>query len=174
LCWCTIIFDHIFNIAAMLFSQIPSSEKVCFVEQHLKCVPGLKDKDYKQRLQTMNIPSMSYRRLRRDLIETCKFTHGLYNCASPLELCTQTVTRGHQYKLVKPYSRTNLRQHFFANRVVETWNSLDKDTVNASTLNSFKNRIDIIFSDHMFCTKVSHPVKPPQSALPPEEEPVYE
>jgi len=80
-----------------------------------KCVPGFKDMDYEQRLNAMKIPSMSYRRLRGDLIETYKFTHGLYKCASPLELCTQSVTRGHQYKLVKHYSRTNLRQHFFAN-----------------------------------------------------------
>jgi hypothetical protein len=142
-----------------------------------KCVPGLKDMDYEQRLSAMKIPSMSYRRLRGDLIETYKFTHGLYKCNSPLELCTQSVTRGHQYKLVKHYSRTNLRQHFFANRVVDNWNALDNDTVNASTLNSFKNKIDRIFKDYTFCAKISHPVKPkmpPQPLMPPEEKSDYE
>lgn len=131
-----------------------------------KCIPGLKDLEYEDRLKAMKIPSMCYRRLRGDLIEVYKFTHGLYNCDSPLVFNTQSATRGHQYKLAKQYTRTNLRQHFFANRVVDTWNALDANTVNAPTINSFKNRLDNILKDFIYCAKISHPVKPQSPPLP--------
>jgi len=33
-------------------------------------------------------------------------------------------TRGHKYKLVKPQCSLDVRKYFFANRVVDSWNSL--------------------------------------------------
>jgi hypothetical protein len=83
---------------------------------------------------------------------------------------TRGFTRGHQFKLEKQYCRTSLRQHF-SNRIVDTWYALDNDTVTASTLNCFKNRIDLIFQDYMHCEKLSHPVLPftPVPPLPPED-----
>jgi hypothetical protein len=136
-----------------------------------KCIPGLKNMEYEDRLRKMNIPSMCYRRLRGDLIEAYKCVHGLYDCVSPLQVNTRGFTRGHQFKLEKQYCRTSLRQHFFSNRIVDTWNALDNDTVTASTLNCFKNRIDLIFQDYMHCEKLSHPVLPftPVPPLPPED-----
>jgi hypothetical protein len=119
-----------------------------------KCVPGLKHLDYESRLRTMKIPSMSYRRVRGDLIETYKFTHGFYNCKSPFDMYTQSTTRGHQYKIKKHFCRTNLRQGFFSNRVVDTWNYLDKTVVCAPTLNTFKNRLDAALKDYMYCPSV--------------------
>jgi hypothetical protein len=78
-----------------------------------KCVPGLKDLEYEERLKVLKIPSMCYRRVRGDLIEVYKFTHGVYNCKNPLELNQQSTTRGHCYKLKKNACKTSLRQHFF-------------------------------------------------------------
>jgi hypothetical protein len=136
-----------------------------------KCIPGLKNMEYEDRLRKMNIPSLCYRRLRGDLIEAYKCVHGLYDCVSPLRVNTRGITRGHQFKLEKQYCRTSLRQHFFSNRIVDTWNALDNDTVAASTLNCFKNRIDLIFQDYMHCERLSHPVLPftPVPPLPPED-----
>ena len=37
---------------------------------------GLKDLEYEQRLVTLNLLSLGYRRARGDLIETFKITHG--------------------------------------------------------------------------------------------------
>jgi hypothetical protein len=126
----------------------------------------LKDLEYEERLKVLKIPSMCNRRVRGDLIEVYKFTHGVYNCKNPLELNQQSTTRGHCYKLKKNACKTSLRQHFFINRVVGTWNALDKSTVEASTLNSFKNRIDNEFKDYMYCAKVSHPVLPHKPHMP--------
>ena len=48
-------------------------------------------------------------------------------------------TSGHTLKLAKHRSNKDLRHHIFSERVVNRWNQLDKDTVEASSLNSFKN-----------------------------------
>jgi len=57
------------------------------------------------------------------------------------ELSKDGRTRGHTLKLAKHRSDKDLRHHFFSERVVNRWNQLDKDTVEASSLNIFKNRL---------------------------------
>ena len=57
------------------------------------------------------------------------------------ELYTNTRTRGHTLKLNIKSFHTELRQHFFSERIINLWNSLDKETVTASSLNSFKNNL---------------------------------
>ena len=51
-------------------------------------------------------------------------------------------TRGHEYKLFKTSCNTDLRKHFFTMRVVETWNGLPEEIVEAKTVNAFKNGLD--------------------------------
>ena len=48
------------------------------------------------------------------------------------------------YKFVKNRSRLNVRAHFFSQRVVNDWNKLPTDVVNADSVNSFINRLDAI------------------------------
>ena len=48
------------------------------------------------------------------------------------------------YKFVKNRSRLNVRVHFFSQRVVNDWNKLPANVVNADSVNSFKNRLDAI------------------------------
>jgi len=50
--------------------------------------------------------------------------------------------RGHNCKIYKQRSRTELRRHSFSLRVVDSWNKLPKDVVNAETLNILKNKLD--------------------------------
>ena len=47
-----------------------------------KMVPGLHNLKYEERLQRMDLPSLLYRRLRGDVIETYKYLHGVYNINS--------------------------------------------------------------------------------------------
>ena len=42
-----------------------------------KCIIGLKDLDYEKRLEILRLPSLEFRRIRGDLIETYKITHNL-------------------------------------------------------------------------------------------------
>ena len=53
-----------------------------------------------------------------------------------------STTRGHKYKLQKSRSRLDIRKHYFSQRVVDKWNSLPADIVQAQSVNSFKNMYD--------------------------------
>ena len=45
--------------------------------------------------------------------------------------------REHMYKFVKNRSRLNVKAHFFSQRVVNDWNKLPTNVMNADTVNSF-------------------------------------
>ena len=55
-----------------------------------------------------------------------------------------SITRGHEYKLVKPICNNNARQFSFACRRIEIWNDLPADVVSCDTVNAFKMRINKI------------------------------
>jgi len=44
--------------------------------------------------------------------------------------------------LSKKRLRLDIRKHFFSQRIINQWNSLPADVVNAKTVNSFKNAYD--------------------------------
>ena len=49
---------------------------------------------------------------------------------------------GHSLKLAKKRVNTDLRHHFFSDRVINNWNSLDDRTATSGTLNIFKNNLE--------------------------------
>jgi len=53
-------------------------------------------------------------------------------------------TRGHFLKLKKNRVVSDLRQHFFTERVVNIWNHLESSVVEAKTINVFKSRLQKI------------------------------
>ena len=54
-------------------------------------------------------------------------------------------TRGHKAALVKEQCRLDMRKYSFSQRVINEWNKLPNDCLNASSVNMFKNRIDRYF-----------------------------
>jgi len=66
------------------------------------------------------------------------------------DLNTNTVTRGHNKKLKKVFVRSRSRQHFFINRVINDWNSLPYNVVNALSVDSFKIGLDRFWINRMF------------------------
>ena len=58
--------------------------------------------------------------------------------------------RKHNYNISKDSFKLDKYKYFFTNRVVNTWNNLNTDAVNADTTNSFKNKIDKHFKNIMF------------------------
>ena len=117
-------------------------------------VPKLAELDYEVRLRKLRLPSLMYRRLRGDLIEMYKYTHGLYDVPtdSLLPPDENARTRGHQYKLKKQTFKYSFRRNFFSLRVTDTWNKLPKTVVSAPTMNTFKNRLDKHFGDLQYST----------------------
>ena len=75
----------------------------------------------------------------------------MYNVKSPLVLdCTVKRTRGHSLKLQKRMCKSTLRQHYFAFRVVNSWNALPEEIVNAASLNSYKANLDRLWRDRVY------------------------
>ena len=118
-----------------------------------KRIAGMKDLEYEDRLKLLKLPSLEFRRLRGDMIEVFKIMHGFYDAATTNHLLTlnqSSTTRGHNYKLTKTRTKTNLHAHFFTNRVINPWNNLPSNIVSAETINSFKNNLDKYWEHLMY------------------------
>ena len=67
-------------------------------------IPALRELQYKERLKILKLPTLTYRRLRGDMIECYKLTKGKYDPAVSDLLCRQNEilpnaadrTRGHR------------------------------------------------------------------------------
>ena len=113
-------------------------------------VNGLKGKSYSERLHLINLPTLRFRRLRGDMIETYKIIHQLYDpLVSPQLSLSARTSRGHQFKLFQERShRLEIRRNFFTFRIVRDWNSLPDSVVSSESLNTFKARLDAHWKDH--------------------------
>jgi hypothetical protein len=90
------------------------------------------------------MPTLKYRRLRGDMIETFKIVNGIYDkdvTERFFEMRTDQ-TRGHSKKIQKGNCRQNLRKHSFKNRVTDIWNDLPQELVQAKTVKSFEILLD--------------------------------
>lgn len=106
--------------------------------------PHLRSLPYQERLTRLNLFSMERRRVRGDMIETFKQLKGLSDTegSSLFQRAENTEVRGHPLKIVKPRAHTGVRQHFFSHRVVNRWNKLPETVVTATTVVSFKQKLD--------------------------------
>ena len=93
---------------------------------------------------------MVHRRMRGDIIQTFKIVKGLEDVPinDYFTLSQERRTRGHDLKLAKPSARTKLRNQTFTHRVVEVWNSLPQEVIDAETVNSLKNKLDKLWAQH--------------------------
>jgi len=83
----------------------------------------------KQRLLSLNLPSLELRRLHFDLIWCYKVVFGVVDisCSNIFALRSEYVTRGHPYKIFK--RSCTARSSFFSERVIDIWNSLPSKTL---------------------------------------------
>ena len=105
--------------------------------------------DYEERLNRLGLYSLEFRRLRRDLIETYKIMKGLDRVEVErfFQLRKDSRTRGHSLKIRGVQFRSELRRNFFTQRVVNLWNSLPVEVVEATSLNIFKSWVDRFLTD---------------------------
>ena len=108
-------------------------------------ISELRDLSYEIRLLECGLTTLEIRRLRGDKIEVFK----IVNCYEDIEknmffkLKEGSRTRGHKAALVKEQSRLDMRKYSFSQRVINEWNKLPNECVNVSSVNMFKDRIDI-------------------------------
>ena len=143
-----------------------------FKKKDIKCIEdiqrhftrrvfGMRGLEYNQRLKKLKLPSLEFRRLRGDLLECYKILHNIYDplttntLLTHSSLTTSTTTRSHDFKLVKGRVNGNKFQHFFTNRIINVWNRLPNEVVNAKTINSFKNLIDKTLNEYMYATNIN-------------------
>ena len=129
-----------------------------------KLIPNLKDLSYQDRLRALKLPTLRYRRLRGDMIETYKILNNIYDQEVSRELlqlntCPLYNTRGNDLKLFNRHARLNTRKYFFSNRITEAWNSLPNIVINAPYVASFERRIDKIWRDEEFVYNHNLPFK---------------
>ena len=98
-----------------------------------KLIPQLANLPYEERIQNLNMYSLYCRHERGDLIETFEILkqHLLIDSTKLFTLSPITFTRGHNFKLSKPRSRLLVRSKFFMDRIINQWNSLPLNVINA-------------------------------------------
>lgn len=120
-------------------------EQIERVQRRITRLPQeLKDLPYEERLAILDLTTLRERRTRGDLIETYKILNGHYKCnlRGIYHISQNTNLRGHDQKLAKEKCNKLLRRNFLTNRVVYHWNRLSTDTINSTSKNQFKNRLD--------------------------------
>ena len=95
---------------------------------------------YQEQVSKLSLPLLVYRRSRGDMI----YLYQLINIDANdfFKHQTFTITRGHKYKIYKPYAKCFCRAHFFMQRTINKWNSLPEIVVESPTINLFKNSLD--------------------------------
>ena len=110
-------------------------------------IRGLSNLSYSDRLKALDLPTISYHRLRGNLIPVYTYLNNYYDVDwsnNLFHLITEPhySTRGHKLKLYKHAPNTKLRENFFTIRVINNWNALPEHVVCSTSLNAFKNALD--------------------------------
>ncbi|CAH8449918.1 unnamed protein product [Dicrocoelium dendriticum] len=111
-----------------------------------RLVQGLRGQTYPERLLSLGMYSMHYRRIRGDLILTYRILTGkigpnLSWLFSPAKLPS---LRGHPLKLHKQRSDRVRTETRLSRRVIERWNSLPAHVVRESTVEGFERQLDAL------------------------------
>lgn len=108
-----------------------------------KSIPGFRNLSYKERLMKLDLPTLSYRRLRGSMIEVFKIINVYDKEVTPQFHIKPSTTRGHDQRIyVKTAKKHHPQHHSFHHRVANPWNSLPSKVINSPNLNIFKNRLD--------------------------------
>lgn len=130
-----------------LKKDIEKLEKV----QHraTKLIDECKNLSYTKRLKYTGLTTLEQRRDRGDYLEVYKFIKGVnkLDYKKFFSIAIGSRTRGHKYKLDKNRSRLDLRKYFFSQRIVNGWNALPEEIVDALSVNTFKIKYDKYMRD---------------------------
>ena len=112
-----------------------------------KSIPELRDLSSEECLKECGLTTLETRRLTGDQIEVFNILNWYENIDRDmfLSLKKDSRTRGHEGKLVKDPCRLDIRKYSFSQRTINEWNKLSMDCVIASSLDIFKNKVDIYF-----------------------------
>ena len=95
----------------------------------------------------MGIQQLTERRERSDLIQMFKLINSLEVVSWVSEQKISTARVGRRGQLRREIVTNKQRHNFYTNGVVNTWNSLPDDVIEAKTVNDFKNKLDKLKTD---------------------------
>jgi len=101
---------------------------------------NVRNMEYGERLQALNLFSVKGRLLRADMIKCWKIFNGksVIHPNDLWELNNNPRLRGHKLKINVRRCQVDARSRFFAERVVKDWNSLPVTVVESTSLTEFK------------------------------------
>ena len=110
-------------------------------------VPSLRDLSYEERLKKLQLPTLTERRERGDMIM-------LYKCVEGIEKIdvkdyvkpSQSSLRGHSKKLYKKRLKKDVKKYSFPDRAIDKWNALPEEVVCVKSIHSFKEKYDEMMS----------------------------
>ena len=115
-----------------------------------KLILGLTHMTYPDRLQSLELPTLAYRRARGDMIQVFKLMSDkdCYDKSLP-NLLTPSTTglRGHDYKVFMDRPSKDIRKYNFNIRITKNWNSLPSYIVKASNLLNFEKKLDLYWKN---------------------------
>ena len=115
------------------------------VQRHFtRMIDGIGLVSYEERLKRLNLTTLLERRMRGDLIETFKIMSGLTNYGQNLFNVSRS---GSKLKYTK-----QSRLDFLPNRVVNYWNKIPNNVKSATTVDSFKNRLEAFKTNNIEVT----------------------
>ena len=112
-------------------------------------INGCQNLNYDERRVFLGVPSMVERFQMRDLILIYKILNGhvFLNSADYLQpMMSNYRTRGHARKLRLPVFNLTCKRFFFTNRSILLWNSLPDSVVGATSISTFKSRLESYFA----------------------------
>ena len=118
-----------------------------------KFLTGLFDVPYQDRLAILNLQSLEERRVVNDLCCFFKVRHHTMrlDIDKYFVFRSNSVTRGHPFKILKPYARTDTQKYYWANRIIDIWNQLPADVFNCNEVGLFRKKLSIHESLSSYC-----------------------
>ena len=115
-------------------------------------IDGLAGLDYVTRLKTIGLYSIQGRLMRADMIKIWKAFNGEVDAGvkDMFEMAQSIGTRGHSLKMSIPVCRSEMLRRSFAVRRVILWNSLPFSVVEATSVCTFKGRLDEFLGERLF------------------------
>ena len=108
-----------------------------------KCICGLHEQPYADRLKSLHIPTLEDHRFCADMLYIFKVLHHKINCSlANLRLTLlQSKTRGNNLTFVQRGATSKLCASLFPHHAASSWNKLPLNALNVKSIHSFKQSV---------------------------------